>query len=93
MISPHSVVGICFPMILSSSEYTHDCIPCNGANINAFQHYHFVPKGIIVDLPMNVKQAVALEVFSTFLEKLQSQRLNLHTREGLNTILPTTSNA
>ena len=76
-----------------SPKYTHDFIPCNGANINEFQRYHFVPRGVIVNLLVNIKKVVALEVLSTFLEILESKNLNLYTEEQLNTVLPTTSDA
>jgi hypothetical protein len=43
--------------------------------------------GIVVDLPVNVKKVVALEILTTLLEELRSQNVNLHTRKRLNTIL------
>jgi hypothetical protein len=45
----------------------------------------------VVDLPVNVKKVVVLEVFSTFLEKLQFESMNLCTRDWQNTILPIAS--
>jgi hypothetical protein len=44
--------------------------------------------GIVVDLPVNVKKAVALEILTAFLEELRSQSVNLRTKKRLNTILP-----
>jgi hypothetical protein len=46
-----------------------------------------------VDPPVNVKKVVALEVLSTFLEKLQFESMNLCTKERLNTVNFTTSDA
>jgi hypothetical protein len=41
----------------------------------------------VVDLPVYVEKAVALEVLSTFMEELQSERVNLRTRKRLDAIL------
>jgi hypothetical protein len=88
MIRTQSVVCIYLPLVISRSRYIHDCIPRNGANINALQHYYFVSTGIVVDLPVNVKKAVALEILTSLLEELRSQSVNLRMRKRLNTILP-----
>jgi hypothetical protein len=40
----------------------------------------------VVDLLVNVKKAMALEILSTYLEELRSERVNLRTGEWLNTI-------
>jgi hypothetical protein len=88
MLCTQSVVCVHLPSVISCSRYSHDCIPCNGANINALQHYHFVPMGIEVDLPVNVKKAVTLEILTTLVEELRSQSMNLHTRKRLNAIPP-----
>jgi hypothetical protein len=93
LICTHFGVGVYLPTVVSCPRYTHDCIPCYGANINAFQYYHFVSKGIVVDLPLNIKKAVALEVLTTFLEELQFESMNLCTRKWLNTILLTANDA
>jgi hypothetical protein len=42
--------------------------------------------GIVVDLPVNVKKAVTLEILTTLVEELRSQSVNLCTRKWLNTI-------
>jgi hypothetical protein len=89
MIRMQSVVCVHLPSVISRSRYFHDCIPCNGANINALQRYHFVPMGIVVDLLVNIKKVVALEILTTLLEELRSQSVNLRMRKRLNTILPT----
>jgi hypothetical protein len=68
LINMHSVVGIYLPMVVSCLRYIHDCIPCNGININAFQRYHFVPKGVVVDLLVNVKEGMTCKVLTTSLE-------------------------
>jgi hypothetical protein len=44
--------------------------------------------GIEVDLPMNVKKAVTLELLTTLVEELRSQSMNLCTRKRLNAIPP-----
>jgi hypothetical protein len=44
--------------------------------------------GIEVDLPMNVKMAVTLEILTTLVEELRSQSVNLRTRKRLNAIPP-----
>jgi hypothetical protein len=72
MIRTQSVVCIHLPSVISRSRYTHDCIPRNEANINALQRYHFVPMGIVVDLLVIVKKAVALEILTALLEELRS---------------------
>ena len=90
MLYTQSVVCVHLPLIISCSRYSHDCIPCNGANINNLQCYHFVPMGIEVDLPVNVKKAVTLEILTTFVEELRSQSMNLCMRKWLNAILLTT---
>jgi hypothetical protein len=43
--------------------------------------------GIEVDLPVNVKKVVTLEILTTLVEELRSQSVNLCTRKRLNTIL------
>jgi hypothetical protein len=45
--------------------------------------------GIVVDLLVNIKKVVALEILTTLLEELRSQSVNLRMRKRLNTILPT----
>jgi hypothetical protein len=45
--------------------------------------------GIKVDLPVNVKKAVTLEILTTLVEELRSQSMNLRTRKRLNAIPPT----
>jgi hypothetical protein len=86
----HSVVGVHPPTVVNRPKYTYDCTPCNGANVNA---RHFIPKRVVVDLPINIKVAVVLKVMVIFLEKLQSKSKNLLTRERLNIVLPTVSDA
>jgi hypothetical protein len=88
MINTYSIVGIHLPKIVSCPKYIHDCIPCNEANINAFQHYCFVSKEVMVELLMNIKEEVALEVLTTFLKKLRSGSVNLCTWIQLNIVLP-----
>jgi hypothetical protein len=88
MLCTQSVVCVHLPSVISCSRYSYDCIPCTGANINTFQRYHFVPMGIEVDLPVNVKKAVTLEILTTVMEELKSQSMNLHTRKRLNAIPP-----
>jgi hypothetical protein len=87
LITMHSVIGIHLPHIETHPRNTHDCIPCYGANINAFQRYHFVPEAVVVDLPVNVEKAVALEVLTTFLEELRFESMNLCMRERLHAFL------
>jgi hypothetical protein len=89
MLCMQSIVCVHLPSVISCSRYSHDCIPCNGANINALQHNHFVPMGIEVDLPVNIKKAVTLEILTTLVEELRSQSVNLRTRKRLNAIPPT----
>jgi hypothetical protein len=45
--------------------------------------------GIVVDLLVNIKKVVALEILTTLLEELRSQSVYLRMRKRLNTILPT----
>jgi hypothetical protein len=47
----------------------------------------------MVDLLLNVKKAMVLEVFSTLLEKLRSESINLCTRKRLNTVYQIASDA
>jgi hypothetical protein len=89
MLCTQSVVCVHLPSVISCSRYSHDCIPYNGANINTLQRYHFIPMGIKVDLPVNVKKAVTLEILTTLVEELRSQSMNLRTRKRLNAIPPT----
>jgi hypothetical protein len=42
--------------------------------------------GIEVDLPVNIKEAVTLEILTTLVEELRSQSVNLRTRKRLNAI-------
>jgi hypothetical protein len=93
LINTHFVVGIHLPKVVSCPWYTLAYIPCYEADVNAFQCYHFVSKRVAVDPPVNVKKVVALEVLSTFLEKLQFESMNLCTKERLNTVIFTTSDA
>jgi hypothetical protein len=87
LISTHSIIGIHLPLVVNIPRNTRDFIPCFGVNINAFQRYHFVLKGVVVDLLVNVKKAVALKELSTFLEELRSKSVNLRTRDRLHTSL------
>ena len=82
MLCTQSVVCVHLPSVISCSRYSHDCIPCNGANINTFQRYHFVPMGIEVDLLVDIKKAVTLEILSTLVEELRSLSVNLQGRNG-----------
>jgi hypothetical protein len=41
----------------------------------------------VVDLPVYVEKAVALEVLSTFMEELRSESVNLRMRKRLDVIL------
>jgi hypothetical protein len=93
LISTHSIIGIHLPLVESHPRNTHDCLPCYRANINAFQSYHFVLEGVVVDLPMNNEKAVALKVLITFLEEFQSESGNLHTRKRLHAVLLAATNA
>jgi hypothetical protein len=45
--------------------------------------------GIEVDLPVNIKKAVALEILTTLVEELRSQSVNLRMEKRLNAIPPT----
>jgi hypothetical protein len=81
LINMHSIIGVHLLPIESCPRNTHNCIPCYGANINAFQGSH--RRSQRYHLPVNVKKAVALEVLTTFLEELQSKSVNLCTREWL----------
>jgi hypothetical protein len=44
--------------------------------------------GIVVDLLVNVKKAVTLEILTILVEEFRSQSVNLRTRKWLNTIPP-----
>jgi hypothetical protein len=44
--------------------------------------------GIEVDLPVNIKKAVTLEILTTLVEELRSQSVNLRMRKRLNAIPP-----
>jgi hypothetical protein len=68
MISNNFVASILLPVVVCHLKYTHDCIPCNGTHINAFLRNHFISKGIMVDLLVNVKEEVVIEVLITYLE-------------------------
>jgi hypothetical protein len=45
--------------------------------------------GIEVDLLVNIKKAVTLEILTTIVEELRSQSMNLRTRKRLSAIPPT----
>ena len=93
MLYTQSVVCVHLPLVISCSRYSYDCIPCNEANINTFRRYHFVSMGIKVDLPVNVKKAVILDILTTFMEELRSLSVNLRTRKRLNAIPFTTTDS
>ena len=89
MINNNFIASIFFPMVVRHLKYTHDCIPCNGTHINAFPRNHFISKEIMVDLLVNIKEEVVLEVLITYLKWLCFNSVNLCMRVQLNIVLPT----
>ena len=42
LINTHPIASVNLPSVVCRCGYTHDCIPCLGADITAFKRYHFV---------------------------------------------------